>query len=170
MGRDLLPEINCLGCTGSLSHPERLLSQWCRAGRPASLDGPAIRPMQQIAGHFVGSRPILYGILAVIDEEIKALKWTLWHGQLDRAICALEKIIVDMDRAALVDYRARHRAGRRISTSLAESAVNSLVAKWAPRRLPAQGRRRRLGEKKQRRSQGFRGRHSRLAVDALIYQ
>src|ERR1019366_2441173 len=52
-----------------------------------------VRPMQQIADHIVGSRPILCGILAVIDEEIKALKWKLWHGQLERAICALEKII-----------------------------------------------------------------------------
>ena len=58
-----------------------------------------IRPMQQIADHIVGSRPILCGILAVIDEEIKALKWKLWHGQLERTICALEKIIVDMDEA-----------------------------------------------------------------------
>jgi hypothetical protein len=115
-----------------------------------------IRPMQQIADHIVGSRPILCGILAVIDEEIKALKWKLWHGQVERAICALEKIIVDMDelgrqgdfsaarlnslgqqlltyirsnRSALVDYGARYRGGRRVSTSLAESAVNSLVAK-----------------------------------------
>ncbi|VTZ51636.1 hypothetical protein MPC4_420001 [Methylocella tundrae] len=115
-----------------------------------------IRPMQQIADHMVGSRTILCGILAVIDEEIAALKWKLWHGQVERAICALEKIIADMDtlgrqgdlsatrlnslgqqlltyirsnRIALVDYGARYSAGRRISTSLAESAVNSLVAK-----------------------------------------
>ena len=113
-------------------------------------------PMRQIADHIVGSRPILCGILAVIDEEIKALKWKLWHGQVERAICALEKIIADMDklgrqgdlsagrlnslgqqlltyirsnRTTLVDYGARYRARRRISTSLAESAVNSLVAK-----------------------------------------
>ena len=33
------------------------------------------------------------------------------------------------NRTVLVDYGARHRAGRRVSTSLAESAVNSLVAK-----------------------------------------
>jgi hypothetical protein len=106
--------------------------------------------------HIVGSRPILCGILAVIDEEIKALKWKLWHGRVERGICALEKIIVDMDelgrqgdfsaarlnslgqqlltyirsnRSALVDYGARYRAGRRVSTNLAESAVNSLVAK-----------------------------------------
>ena len=42
-GRDLLPEIKCLGYTGSLSHLERLLSQWRRAGRPAGLYGPAAK-------------------------------------------------------------------------------------------------------------------------------
>ena len=97
-----------------------------------------IRPMQQIADHIVGSRPILCGILAVIDEEIKALKWKLWHGQVKRAICVLEKIVEDMNelgqrgdfsaarlnslgqqlptyirsnRTALVDYGARYREG-----------------------------------------------------------
>jgi hypothetical protein len=29
-------------------------------------------------------------MLAVIDEEIAALKWKLWHGQVDRAISALQ--------------------------------------------------------------------------------
>jgi len=112
--------------------------------------------MQQIADHIVSSRPILCGILAVIDEEIKALKWKLWHGQVERAICALEKMVADMNelgrrgdfsaarlnslgqqlltyicsnRTAIVEYGTRYRSGRRIATSLAESAVNSLVAK-----------------------------------------
>jgi hypothetical protein len=40
-----------------------------------------IRPMRQIADHIVGFRPILCEILAVIDEEIKALKWKLWAGR-----------------------------------------------------------------------------------------
>jgi hypothetical protein len=44
-----------------------------------------------------GSRPILCGILAVIDEEIKALNWKLWHGQVERAICVLEEIVEDMN-------------------------------------------------------------------------
>jgi hypothetical protein len=92
----------------------------------------------------------------VIDEEVKALKWKLWHGQVERAISALDYIVADMDhlgqsgdlsaarlhclgqqlltyirsnRTAIVDYVARYRSGRRIATSLAESAVNSLVAK-----------------------------------------
>ena len=51
-----------------------------------------VRPMQQIADHIVGSRPILCGILAVIDEEIKALKWKLWHGQVERAIACLKRL------------------------------------------------------------------------------
>ncbi len=42
-GRDLLPEIKCLGYTGSLTHLERLLSQWRRAGRPAGIDGPTAK-------------------------------------------------------------------------------------------------------------------------------
>ena len=33
------------------------------------------------------------------------------------------------NRHSIVDYGARHRSGRRIATSLAESAVNSLVAR-----------------------------------------
>ncbi len=80
----------------------------------------------------------------------------LWHCQLDRALSALERILLDMNflgetgdfsaarlhslgqhlltyirsnRNAIVDYGARYRSGRRIATSLAESAVNSLVAK-----------------------------------------
>ncbi len=40
-GRDFCyPRSKCLGYTGSLSHLERLLSQWRRAGRPTGFDGP----------------------------------------------------------------------------------------------------------------------------------
>jgi hypothetical protein len=115
-----------------------------------------IQPMQQIADHVVSCRQTRPGMLAMIDEEIKALKWKLWHGQVDRAISALDRIVADMDhlgqngdlsaarlhslgqqlltyirsnRNAIVDYGARYRSGRRIATSLAESAVNSLAAK-----------------------------------------
>ena len=115
-----------------------------------------IQPMKQIAEHIVRHRPGLSALLAVIDEEIEALKWKLWHGQVDRAISALDCIVADMDhlsqsgylsaarlhslgqhlltyirsnRTAIVDYRARYRSGRRVATSFAESAVNSLDAK-----------------------------------------
>lgn len=56
-----------------------------------------IRPMQQIADHMFGSPPILCRILAAIDEEIAALKWKLWHERIERAVCALELIIADID-------------------------------------------------------------------------
>lgn len=105
----------------------------------------------------------------MIDEELDAFKWKLWHGQVDRALSALDRIVAEMDclgrtgdlaavrlhnlgqhlltyirsnRTAIGDYGARYRSGRRIATSLAESAVNSLVAKrmvknqqmrWSPR-------------------------------------
>ncbi len=52
-----------------------------------------IKPMQQIVDHIVGSRAMLCERLAVIDEEINALKWKLWHGQVERAIFALENIL-----------------------------------------------------------------------------
>jgi hypothetical protein len=92
---------------------------------------------------------------AALDEQIRSLKWKLWHGQVDRAIQHLERIIADMtrlsgqgdlsarralnlaqplltyirsNRHSIVDYGARHRSGRRIATALAESAVNFLVA------------------------------------------
>ncbi len=42
-GRDLLPEIKCLGYTGSLSQLERLLTQWRHAGHAAIIDAPAAK-------------------------------------------------------------------------------------------------------------------------------
>jgi transposase len=40
-GRDLLPEIKCLGYTGSLSQLERLLTQWRHVGHAMAADAPA---------------------------------------------------------------------------------------------------------------------------------
>ena len=45
-----------------------------------------IQPMQQIADHMVRSRPDLAGALPSIDSDIRAVKWRLWHGRVDRAI------------------------------------------------------------------------------------
>ena len=115
-----------------------------------------IQPMQQIADHIVRCRPVLSGLFAVIDEEIKALKWKLWHGRVDWVFSALDRIVADMDHlgqngdlsaarlhslgqqlltyirsnwTAIVNYGARYRSGRRVATSVAEFPVNSLVAK-----------------------------------------
>jgi hypothetical protein len=79
-----------------------------------------------------------------------------WHGRVDRAIRDLERIIgqlqplrrendlcagrphnlgsqlltyVRSNCGTIINYGARYRAGLRVATTLAESAVNSLVAK-----------------------------------------
>ncbi|MFZ2155472.1 MAG: hypothetical protein WAV72_05045, partial [Bradyrhizobium sp.] len=101
----------------------------------------------------------------ILDEEIRALKWKLWHGQVDRAMQQLEELIADMamlreqgdlsagriwqlaqalltyirqNKAAIVDYGARHRSGCRIASSLAESAVDALVARRMVKRQQMQ--------------------------------
>lgn len=140
-----------------------------------------IQPLQQVADHIVRWRDEWTNETVVLDEEIRALKWKLWHGQVDRAIEHLEEIIADMsmlreqgdldagrlwqlaqplltyirqNKSAIVDYGARYRSGRRIATALAESAVNSLTA----RRMV----------KKQQMRWSKRGAHLMLQVRAAI--
>ena len=55
-----------------------------------------IQPLQQVADHIVRWRDAWTNETVILDEEIRALKWKLWHGQVDRAIEHLEKIIADM--------------------------------------------------------------------------
>ncbi|OWK25530.1 hypothetical protein AJ87_08885, partial [Rhizobium yanglingense] len=114
-----------------------------------------VQPMQQIADHLVRSQSDLVETLPTIDRDIRAVKWRLWHGRADRAIRDLDRIIAQLqllrvddlcagrlhnlgsqlltyirsNRGAIVNYGARYRAGLRVATTLAESAVNSLVAK-----------------------------------------
>nr|WP_155936653.1 hypothetical protein [Mesorhizobium ciceri] len=84
------------------------------------------------------------------------MKWRLWHGRVDRAIRdlgqLLERVIylrgggefsvarlhslgsqlltyIRSNRGAIINYGKRYRAGLRVATTLAESAVNSLVGK-----------------------------------------
>ena len=45
-----------------------------------------IQPLQQVADHIVRWRDEWTNETVVLDEEIRALKWKLWHGQVDRAI------------------------------------------------------------------------------------
>ncbi|OWK20567.1 hypothetical protein AJ88_28490 [Mesorhizobium amorphae CCBAU 01583] len=115
-----------------------------------------IQPMQQIADHMVRSRSDLAGILPTIGRDIRAVKWRLWHGRLDRAIRNLQDIIrrllplrgagdlsaarlhtlgsqlftyIRSNRSAIINFGAHYRSGLRVATTRAESAVNSLVAK-----------------------------------------
>jgi hypothetical protein len=115
-----------------------------------------IQPLQQVADHIVRWRDEWTNEPVILDEEVRALKWKLWHGQVDRAVVQLEEMIADMailreqgdlsagriwqlaqplltyislNEDAIVDYGARYRSGRRIATALAESAVNSVAAR-----------------------------------------
>jgi len=111
-----------------------------------------IRPMQQIADHIVRARSDLAGALPSIDSDVRAVKWRLWHGRVDRAIRDLEHLLarlrnsqeedrlsiarlhslgaqlltyVRSNRGAIVNYGKHYRPGLRVATTLAESAVNS---------------------------------------------
>jgi hypothetical protein len=115
-----------------------------------------IQPLQQIADHVVRWHDIANNEMAHVDADVRSLKWKLWHGQTDRAIDQLETMTSDFaklrergnlsatrllhlvypllsyvrsNKSAIINYGARHRSGRRIATVLAESAVNSLVAR-----------------------------------------
>lgn len=115
-----------------------------------------IQPMQQIADHMARSRSGHFEALPGIDRDIRAVKWRLWHGRVDRAIRDLEQLLarlkdsqgdgefsiarlhslgsqlltyVRSNRGAIINYGKRYRAGLRVATTLAESAVNSLVGK-----------------------------------------
>jgi hypothetical protein len=110
--------------------------------------------MQQIADHMVQSRSDLPEALSSIDREVKAVKWRLWQGRVDRAIRDLEGLLTRLKQSqqedrfsiarlhslgaqlltyvrsncgAMVNYGKRYRAGLRVATTLAKSAVNSLV-------------------------------------------
>ncbi|MGA8172899.1 MAG: ISKra4 family transposase, partial [Methylocystis sp.] len=114
-----------------------------------------IQPLQQVADHIVRTNADRNGRAILIADDIRSVKWKLWHGQKDRAIDRLEKIVAALaiqsshadasakrlldlaqllltyvrpNRSAIVDYGARYQSGRRIASSLAESAVDSLVA------------------------------------------
>ena len=115
-----------------------------------------IQPLQQVADHIVRWRDAGNSEMAQVDANVRSLKWKLWHGQTDRALDQLETMTsefaklrergnlsatrllhlahplltyVRSNKSAIINYGARYRSGRRIATALAESGVNSLVAR-----------------------------------------
>jgi hypothetical protein len=52
-----------------------------------------IQPLQQMADHIVRLNASRNGPAISIADNIRSVKWKLWHGQTDRAIDRLEKII-----------------------------------------------------------------------------
>jgi hypothetical protein len=57
-----------------------------------------IQPLRQVADHIARRRQERTSGTAALDNQIGALKWKLWHGQADRAIQHLERIITDITR------------------------------------------------------------------------
>jgi hypothetical protein len=132
----------------SLPRPTKHLVDWFHIAMK-------IQPLQQVADHIVRCRDEWTNEMLMLEEEIRGLKWRLWHGQVDRATQQLEEMIavmamlreqgdlnagriwqlaqplltyIRLNKDAIVDYGARYRSGRRIATALAESAVNSVAA------------------------------------------
>ena len=115
-----------------------------------------IQPMQQIADHMARSQRDEPEASPSIARRIRAVKWRLWHGRVDWAIRDLQELLdrlkpadeiedlpasrirslgaqlltyVASNRSAIINYGKRYRAGLRVASTLAESAVNSIVGK-----------------------------------------
>ena len=115
-----------------------------------------IQRMRQIADHMARSRPDGPETSPSIARRIRAVKWRLWHGRVDRAIRDLQELLDDLkpadeienvstsrlrslgaqlltyvvsNRSAIINYGKRYSTGLRVASTLAESAVNSLVGK-----------------------------------------
>ncbi len=115
-----------------------------------------IQPMQQIADHAARSRPDEQETSPPLARRVRAVKWRLWHGHVNRAVRDLQEFLEELrpngeiedlsiarlrnlgaqlltyvvsNRGAIINYGKRHRAGFRVASTLAEGAVNSMVGK-----------------------------------------
>ena len=115
-----------------------------------------IQPMQQIADHMARSRPDEQETSPPLARRVRAVKWRLWHGHVNRAIRDLQELLDELtpngeiedpsiarlrnlgaqlltyvisNRSAIINYGKRYRAGLRVASTLAEGAVNSIVGK-----------------------------------------
>ena len=66
-----------------LPHPTKHIVDWFHIAMK-------IQPLQQVADHIVRWRDERTNETVILDEEIRGLKWKLWHGQVDRAMQQLE--------------------------------------------------------------------------------
>jgi hypothetical protein len=69
-----------------LPHPTKHIVDWFHIAMK-------IRPLQQVADHIVRWHDEWTNETVILDEKIRALKWKLWHGQVDRAMQQLEEMI-----------------------------------------------------------------------------
>ena len=115
-----------------------------------------IQPMHQIADYTARFRRDEPETSPSIVRRIRAVKWRLWHGRVDRAIRDLQELLDELrpegkiedlsiarlrslgaqlltyvvsSRNAIINYGKRYRAGLRVASTLAEGAVNSIVGK-----------------------------------------
>jgi hypothetical protein len=97
-----------------------------------------------------------YILREAVVRELERLKWFLWHGNVYRALQAVESVEMDLDvaaatgdgtarklfkaveefhtyidrnRAFIPNYGERYRYGERISTGFVESTVNQVISK-----------------------------------------
>jgi hypothetical protein len=93
-------------------------------------------------------------LVSEVRDNLKRLKWFLWHGNVFRALQTIEGIIMDLETVhpddqpsklltatrefdtylranagTIPNYGERYRAGETISSSPAESLVNQVISK-----------------------------------------
>ena len=104
-----------------------------------------IQPLQQLADHIVRTSDSRNGRANTIGGDIRSVKWKLWHGQRDRAVDHLEKIVADLviqsgqaDASAkrlldlaqpLLTYVHSNRKDRRLRRALPIGPTDRLLAR-----------------------------------------
>ena len=106
-----------------------------------------IQPLQQMADHVVRTSANRRGHAISIGDDIRSVKWKLWHGQTDRAIDRLEKIMAVLTiqsshaeasakrpldaRAALAHLRSlESRRHRQLRRTLPIGPTDCFLARW----------------------------------------
>jgi hypothetical protein len=88
-----------------------------------------IQPMQQIADRVIRSQSGLAETLPTIGRDIRAVKWRLWHGRVDRAIRDLEQLLASLNvsqgEGELSMLRASTASGLSSSPTSVRTAVRS---------------------------------------------
>lgn len=112
-----------------------------------------LRPIEQTSVWF--SRRLPPFEAKELEEDVKAVKWRLWNGQVDRALDLIGRLFhevrsaeqgstailqqrsgllnlctyIEQNRGSIANYGARYREGKRIASTSAEAGVNNLVAR-----------------------------------------
>ncbi|MER9771989.1 hypothetical protein [Mesorhizobium sp. M0220] len=96
-----------------------------------------IQPMQQIADHVIRSRSGLAETLPAIGKDIRAVKWRLWHGRVDRAIRDLEQLLASLNvsqREGELSMLRLHSLGSQLLTYVRSNRSAIVLRKALPSR------------------------------------